>query len=58
MVLKGKSRVTGSPSTGSIYVLIPSKVATDSMCPIKRGDTVQVLVEGDKVIIEKIQGGE
>ena len=58
MVLKGKSRVTGSPSVGSIYVLIPSKIATDSMCPIKRGDYVTIIIEGNKVIIERLEGGE
>ena len=58
MVLTGKGKVTGHPKARSLYILIPSKIATDSQCPFKRGDYVSIKIEGNKVIIEKIEGDE
>lgn len=58
MVLTGKGKVTGHPKARSLYILIPSKIATDSQCPFKRGDYVTITIEGNKVIIEKDKGGE
>ena len=52
MVLSGKGKVTRN--RGSMLIPIPAPVAKDSQIPFKVGDEVSIRIDGDKVIIEKV----
>lgn len=49
MTLQGKGRVFSSGEAETLYVSIPSAVATDSAFPFEEGETVTVSIEGDEV---------
>lgn len=43
MVTKGESKIwRTSERSNTLYLTIPSKMASDSQCPLKSGDTVEL----------------
>lgn len=53
MTLSGKSTVSKHPKADTLYVGIPAKVASDSACPLKKGDVVRVTIIGKTVTVVK-----
>jgi antitoxin component of MazEF toxin-antitoxin module len=54
MVLKKKTKITGSRTSYTQYVSIPSALVRDSQYPFKEGDEVEIRIErSGKIIIEK-----
>jgi hypothetical protein len=41
-LLKGKSKIFKHGKANTLYLVIPSKMATDSNCPFKVGDKVDL----------------
>ncbi len=57
MVLKAKSKIYGHSRGNTMYLAIPSDIATDSQFPFNRkGEEVIVTILKDQIIITK--GGE
>ena len=54
MVLKGKGKIH-EPVRGRIMIYIPAKVHQDSVFPFKPKDEVEVRIEGEKLIIERLK---
>jgi hypothetical protein len=50
MALSGKGKII-QPSKGKIVIYIPSKVHNDSMFPFKPRQNVEVIIDGNKLII-------
>jgi len=58
MILKKKTKITGSKTSYTQYVSIPSALVRDSRYPFKEGDEVEIRIErSGKIIIEKKKGG-
>ena len=54
MVLKSKTKITGSKSSYTQYVSIPSAIVRDSQYPFKEGEEVEIHVEpSGSIVIEK-----
>jgi hypothetical protein len=54
----GESKVCKHGAAETLYLSIPSKMATDSTCPIKEGDTVELQIVEDFISIRKSAGGQ
>jgi hypothetical protein len=50
-LLENKGSVTGSK--GRVWIYVPTGVAKDSAFPFKKGEKVNVKIEGDKLVIAK-----
>ena len=55
MTLDGYSTAFRHGKAETLYLTVPSRVAKDSMCPIKMGDIVKVRIEGNSMIFEAIK---
>lgn len=54
MVLKSKTKITGSKTSYTQYVSIPSAIVRDSQYPFKEGEEVEIHVEpSGSIVIEK-----
>lgn len=58
MTLQGTGRVFSSGEAETLYVSIPSAVATDSAFPFEEGETVTVSIEGDEVRVTSTEEEE
>jgi len=54
MVLKSKTKITGTKTSYTQYISIPSAIVRDSQYPFKQGEEVEIRVEpSGKIVIEK-----
>jgi len=54
VVLKSKTKITGSKTSYTQYVSIPSAIVRDSQYPFKEGEEVEIHVEpSGSIVIEK-----
>jgi hypothetical protein len=54
MVLKEKTKITGSKTSYTQYVSIPSALVRDSRYPFKEGEEVEIRIEhSGRIVIEK-----
>ena len=54
MVLKSRTKITGSKTSYTQYVSIPSAIVRDSQYPFKEGEEVEIHVEpSGRIVIEK-----
>ncbi len=53
MASEGKSRIFKHTRGKTLYLTIPSSVATDSTFPFKIGENVKIKIKGNKLVIEK-----
>ena len=54
MVLKHKTKITGSKTSYTQYVSIPSVLVRDSQYPFKEGEEVDIHIDpSGKIVIEK-----
>jgi hypothetical protein len=55
MAGEGKGRIFRQGEARTMFVSIPSKVATDSSFPFEEGERVKVKIEGGKIAILKFK---
>jgi len=54
MVLKEKTKITGSKTSYTQYISIPSALVRDSKYPFKEGEEVEIRIERcGRIVIEK-----
>jgi len=54
-MFEAESTVYKHQKAGTLYVSIPSKLATDSQFPFKAGDTVRIKIIDRTVTLEKVE---
>ena len=57
MTLRGKGRII-QPSKGKLIIYLPAKVHNDSAFPFEKGDDVEVVIKGKKLVIKGYAGNE
>ena len=55
MVKEGIGRVVPIGGGNTRYISVPSMVATDERFPFKDQESVRVRIDGDRVIVEKVE---
>jgi len=54
MAEKGVGRVVKMGRANTRYVVIPADIAKDSKFPFKDGEQVRIAIDGNRLIIEKL----
>lgn len=54
-MIKAKSKVYKHLKAKTLYVTLPSKLVTDNMFPLSKGDTVEIEIIDNHLIIKKVE---
>jgi hypothetical protein len=56
MTKKDVGRMFRHGKAKTLFLSIPSRVVTDKRFPFKEGEYVMVIIQGRKLVVEKIEG--